>query len=72
MIHARFVWTRRGLAKFVAEVNACCETCHKQRLQAGKPAFLDVPIIQVHRGLLGLRYLVVVTMPASMDPLPKE
>lgn len=44
MVIARFVWFRRGLAAFMAEVNAA----------NGRPCS-----IECHRGFLGLRWLVV-------------
>lgn len=54
----RFVWTRRGLWQFMDEVDRCC--CDKE-------CPCKVAELQVHRGLLGLRWLVVAILEPCGD-----
>lgn len=57
-LHARFVWTNRGLRKFIEEVEAACveRSCR----------LCDVLI---QRGLLGVRWLIIAEVTDQPRPV---
>ena len=60
MIVARIFWFRRGLEKFVADLN---DTMRRTNMRLVRLDF--------HRGVFGLRWLACAVLEVPLCPLPK-